>query len=152
MKSKLIPALQEMELKLVPPQTGNGTMTMYTNYIFLSVGSWPAERKDKQLLWNSKLPVFHIFWELNIVQSVSSILLVKSCKIASLSYASRTKYCTVYYILNSVFVSSLQNQFFNDSISYLEQEMDFQLGSILLVKTCKIATLSYAFRAQHCTV
>ena len=119
-----------MELKLVPPQTGNGTMTMYTNYIFLSVGSWPAERKDKQLLWNSKLPVFHIFWELNIVQSVSSILLVKSCKIASLSYASRTKYCTVYYILNSVFVSSLQNQF---------------LMILFPVKSCKISSFAFTW-------
>ena len=127
-------------------------MTMYTNCIFLSVGSWPAERKDKQLLWNSKLPVFHIFWELNIVQSVNSILQVKSCKIGSLSYAFRTKYCTLNYILNSVLVSSLQNRFLNYSISYLEKEIDFELGSIHLVKSCKITSLSYASRAKHCTV
>ena len=48
---------------------------------------------------------------------LGSILLVKSCRNASHSYASRTNDCIVYYILNSVFVSSLQNQFFNDSIS-----------------------------------
>ena len=83
---------------------------------------------------------------------LGSILLVKSCKNASHSYASRTNDCIVYYILNSVLVSSLQNQFLNDSISYLEKEMDFELGSILLVKLCKITSLSYASRAKHCTV
>ena len=83
---------------------------------------------------------------------LGSLLLVKSCKNASHSYASRTNDCIVYYILNSVLVSSLQNQFLNDSISYLEKEMDFELGSILLVKSCKIASLSYASRAKHCTV
>ena len=40
-----------MELKLIPAQTGNGTMKMYTNCgISLSVDSLPSERKDTQLL------------------------------------------------------------------------------------------------------
>ena len=47
----------------------------------------------------------------------------------------------------------MQNQFFFDnSISYVEQETDFQLGSILPVKSCKVASHSYASRAKHCTV
>ena len=40
-----------MELKLIPAQTGNGTMKMYTNpKSFLSVDSWPPKSKDMQLL------------------------------------------------------------------------------------------------------
>ena len=40
-----------MESKLIPAQTGNGTMKMYTNCrINLSVDNWPPKRKDIQLL------------------------------------------------------------------------------------------------------
>ena len=40
-----------MELELIPAQTGNGTMKMYTNpKPFLSVDSWPPKSKDMQLL------------------------------------------------------------------------------------------------------
>ena len=41
---------------------------------------------------------------------------------------------------------------FDNSISYGEQEIDFQFGSILPVKSCKFASLSYSFRAKHCKV
>ena len=34
----------------------------------------------------------------------------------------------------------------------MEQETDFQLGSILPVKSCKVASNSYASRAKHWTV
>ena len=41
---------------------------------------------------------------------------------------------------------------FDNSISYLEQEIDFQLGGILPVKSCKFASHSYGSRAKYCAV
>ena len=83
---------------------------------------------------------------------LGSILPVKSCKIASLSFASRAKHCTVYFLLNSALLSSIKNQFLDDSISYVEQEIDFQLGNIIPVKSCNFASLWHASRAKHITV
>ena len=42
----------------------------------------------------------------------ANMLPVKSCKIASLSFSSRAKHFTVYFLLNSVLKSLMQNQFF----------------------------------------
>ena len=41
---------------------------------------------------------------------------------------------------------------FDNSISYVEQEIDFHLSSTLPVKSCKIASLSYTSRPKHCAV
>ena len=81
---------------------------------------------------------------------IGSALPVKSCKIASLSYISRAKHCVVYYLLNSILLLSIQNSFFHSS--NVQQEMEFQIGSTLPVKSCKITSLSYTSRPEHCAV
>ena len=69
---------------------------------------------------------------------LGSKLPVKLCKIASLSYASRPKHSAVYYMLNSTFLNNAK------PVSFVQQEIEFQLGSTLLVRSCKMASLSYS--------
>ena len=57
---------------------------------------------------------------------LSSILPVKSCKIGSHSYTSSAKHCTVSYLLNSIFLLSMQNHCFFNS-SNVPQEMEFHM-------------------------
>ena len=124
------------------------------------------------------MPVFDILPELNIVQSITSwilyyyhqcktssfdnsisygeqeidfqfgtILPVKSCKFASLSYSFRAKRCEVYNLLNSLLLLSIQNQFFFHSLK-VQQETEFWIGNTLSVKSCKISSLTYTSRAK----
>ena len=85
---------------------------------------------------------------------IGSTLQVKSCKIASLSYISRAihRAGAAYYLLNSILLLLMQNLSFPKFHFLLGQEIDFQLGSTLPVKSCKIASLSYISRAKHCAV
>ena len=98
-------------------------------------------------------PVFFILQMKNRKRNFKFLVhLVKSCQIASISFTSWDKYCAVYFLLNSVLLSSIKKQIFDDSISYVEQEMDFQLVNIIPVKSCNFASLWYASRAKYCTV
>ena len=111
-----------------------------------------------------------------------STLPVKCCKIASLSYfqivnakpsfyfsnihqemENYAKFPVSHkllelYIVQYVTCWNLYYYFrcitcpFQNSISFVAQEIDFQFASTLLVKFCKIASLSYISRAYHCTV
>ena len=98
-----------------------------------------------------------------------STLPVKSCKIASHSYIFRAKQSAVYFLLNIVIVSLSYSSRYKCTIywffnfipvismenffpSKVKQEMEFHFGSTLPVKSCKIASLSYTFRAKQCAV
>ena len=103
------------------------------------------------------------YGEQEIDFQLGSILPVKSCKNVSLSYASTGKHCTFYYHLNSIFLLSMQTQFFHFQISNrkwnfklfllyfsfsnVKQEIEFQFGSAIPLKSCKIASNSYTFKA-----
>ena len=64
------------------------------------------------------------------------------------AYTGDTSY--LFFILTIVFLGESEDS--TSYISYVEQKMDFQLGSIHAVKSCKIASISYASRAKHCTL
>ena len=57
-----------------------------------------------------------------------SIPPAKSSKIVILSFTSKAKHGAVYFLLKSVLLLSLQNQFFDNSNSYVEQEIKLKLN------------------------
>ena len=65
---------------------------------------------------------------------------VKSFKIAILSYVSRASHSYVYCLLNCIPVNIHAKPVFVH-FSNVQQEMEFQFGSTLPVKSCKIASL-----------
>ena len=69
-----------------------------------------------------------------------SILTGKSFKIANLSYVSRATHCYVGCPLNCIPVN-IHAKPVCVNFSYVQQEMEFQFGSTLPVKSCKIASL-----------
>ena len=73
---------------------------------------------------------------------IGSPLPGKSCKIVSISYTSRAIHCALYSPLEFYVVLIHQTCPFDISISYVEQEIDFQLGIKLLVNSFQIASLS----------
>ena len=71
---------------------------------------------------------------------IVSTLPVKLCQTASLSYTSRALHCAHYLPL--YYYYQCKTCPFDNSISYVEQEIHFQLGIKLPVKSSKIASLS----------
>ena len=74
-------------------------------------------------------PVFFSNMQQEMAFQIGSTLPVKSSKIAILSYISRAEHWAVEYFLNSRLQYLMKTCSFDNSISYVKQEIDFQLSS-----------------------